>query len=97
MPPGYVRDQQQITTKGPELIDVHPMGMKAAKYSKLLANAQLVKEKKHVQMLERKVKTQFDVMNFCSRLSLVMLIQSKPKGGVVRYDEGSRSYGGDGG
>ena len=36
------------------------MGTKAAKDSKLLANAQLVIEQKHVQMLERKVKTQSD-------------------------------------
>jgi hypothetical protein len=57
---GYVRDQQQIEKKGPELLDVRPMGTKAAKDSKLLANAQLVIEQKHVQMLERKVKTQRD-------------------------------------
>ena len=40
------------------------MGTKAAKDSKLLANAQLVIEQKHVQMLERKVKTQRDEFLF---------------------------------
>jgi len=61
---GYVRDQQQIAKKSPELLDVRPMGTKAAKDSKLLANAQLVIEQKHVQMLERKVKTQRDEFLF---------------------------------
>ena len=61
---GYVQDQKQITKKGPELLDVRPMGTKAAKDSKLLANAQLVNEQKHVQMLERKVKTQCDEFLF---------------------------------
>jgi hypothetical protein len=61
---GYVRDQQQIAKKGPELLDVRPMGTKAAKNSKLLANAQLVIEQKHVQMMEKKVKTQCDEFLF---------------------------------
>jgi hypothetical protein len=61
---GHVRDQQQIAKKCPELLDVRPMGTKAAKDSKLLANAQLVIEQKHVQMLERKVKTQRDEFLF---------------------------------
>ena len=43
---------------------MRPMGMKAAKESKLLANAQIVIEQKHVQMLERKVKTQPDEFSF---------------------------------
>ena len=36
------------------------MGAKAAKNEKLVANAQLVIERKHAMMLERKVKTQHD-------------------------------------
>ena len=79
---GYVRDQQQITKTGPEfLLDVRPMGTKAAKCSKLLANAQLVIEQKHVQMLGKKVKTQCD--ECLERFSLLLLIQRKPKGGLL--------------
>ena len=61
---GFVQDQQHITEKGPELLEVHPMGMKAAKNSKLLSNDQLVIEQKHVQTLERKVKMQPDEFLF---------------------------------
>ena len=61
---GYVQDQQQITKKGPKLLDVYPMGKTAAKDSKLLANAQLFIEQKHVQIMERKVKTQHDEFLF---------------------------------
>ena len=50
---GYVQDQQYITTKGPELLEVYPMGKKAGKDSKLLVNAQFVIEQgEHMQMLE---------------------------------------------
>ena len=76
----HVRDQQQITKKSPELLDVRPMGTKAAKDSKLLANAQLVIEQKHVQMLERKVKRQRD--EFLFKIFLI-LIQRKLKGGLL--------------
>jgi hypothetical protein len=56
-------DMSEISSS-PALLDVHPMGKKAAKDSKLLANAQLVIEQKHVQKLERKVKTQRDEFLF---------------------------------
>ena len=64
----YVQDQQQIAKKSPELLEVRPMGTKAAKDSKLLANSQLVIEQNLVQMLEIKVKTQRD--EFLLRFSL---------------------------
>jgi len=40
--------------------ELRPMGSKAAKNEKNVANVQLVIEQNHVVMLERKVKTQGD-------------------------------------
>ena len=79
---GYLHDQQQIAKKRPELLDVCPMGTKSAKDSKLLANAQLIIEhKKHIQMLERKVKTQHD--EFLFKIFSLNIIQRKLKGGLL--------------
>ena len=71
-PPAFSLDMQPL--------DVSPMRTKAAKDSKLLANAQLVIEQKHVQMLERKVKRQRD--EFLFKIFLI-LIQRKLKGGLL--------------
>jgi hypothetical protein len=44
--------------------ELRPMGAKAVKNEKLVANAQLVIEQKHFTMLEIKVKTQRDEFLF---------------------------------
>ena len=60
---GYVRDHSKLKLDDLKY-ELRPMGEKAAKNEKHVANAQLVIEQKHVMMLERKVKTQRDEFLF---------------------------------
>ena len=59
----YVRDHSKLKLDDLKY-ELRPMGAKAAKNDKHVANAQLVIELKHVMMLERKVKTQHDEFLF---------------------------------
>ena len=59
----YVRDHSKLKLDDLKY-ELHPLGVKAAKNEKHVANAQLVIEQKHVMMLERKVKTQHDEFLF---------------------------------